>query len=149
MCARIVIGLLSLTLAACSAPAPLPDPRVTAARDYVKEVTGDDLKVGGLKVSVSDVTNDGRTAHVRGTVVNAYTVPVAGIRYMVALMPPDSGRILDIFQRQVDTTLDPGEKKRVTLDVTSTYLSGLGSFEVVATPVQLDGKPVPPPSDWK
>lgn len=148
MRARLVVGLLwLLALSACSAPAP--DPRIAAARDYVKEVTGDDLKVGGLRVSVSDVATDGRTAHIRGKLVNGYSSPVSGVRYVVTLLAPNTGRVLDTYRRQVDTTLDVGESKRVTLDVTSTYLSGVGSFSVAATPVKLGGADVPPPPDWK
>jgi len=43
--------LLPVALAACTPAAP--DPGVEQARAYIKEVTGDDLKVGGLHVRVN------------------------------------------------------------------------------------------------
>ncbi len=145
---RCVPGVALLACCACSAPAP--DPRIAAARAYAKVVSGDDLKVGGLKVAVTDVTSDGRTAHFRGKVRNDYDQPVAGIRYVVSMMPPEGGRVLDTYQRQVDTTLDAGETKRVALDVSNTYQSGgRWSYSISATPVELDSKPFPPPPGWK
>jgi hypothetical protein len=138
--------VLALCFGACTPAAP--DPRIQSARDYAKEVTGDDLKVGGLQVAVSDVSSDGRTAHVRGKVTNAYDVPVSGIRYRVLLMAAGEQRVLDTYRRDVDTTLAPGETKRITLDVTSTYLASATNFEVVAMPVALDGKPQPLPPRW-
>lgn len=138
--------VVALCVGACTPPAP--DPRIQAARDYAKEVSGDDLKVGGLRVVVSDVAHDGRVMHVRGKITNAYDEPVSGIRYRVLLMAAGEGRVLDTYRRDVDTTLAPGETKRVTLDVSSTYLVSSTNFEVFAMPMELDGKPRPVPAGW-
>ncbi|MDX2170764.1 MAG: hypothetical protein SF182_27080 [Deltaproteobacteria bacterium] len=123
---------------------------LAAARGSVRRVTEEDLAHSPLTVSVGDVSTDGRTAHVRGTIVNESHLPVSGVRYVVTIMTVGNQRVLDTFRREVDTTLDPGESKRVALDVVSTYWSaGPTRFTVVASPVELGGEAVAPPADWK
>jgi hypothetical protein len=143
-----IASLLAVTLCVGACTQPAPDPRIAAARDYAREVNGDDLKVGGLRVAVSGVAHDGRVMHVRGKITNAYDEPVGGIRYRVLLMAAGEQRVLDTYRRDVDTTLAPGETKRITLDVTSTHLTSSTTFEVLAMPVELDGKPQPLPPQW-
>lgn len=146
--ARLVAVALT---AACSAGTTLStsDPEIEAIRTYAREVSGDDLTVGRLRVRVSDISSDGRVARVRGKVTNTYDVPVAGIRYQVELYSAAGERVLDVYRREVDTTLAAGQTRRVVLDVSSQYLSAAPiAFEVVATPVRLDGKPFPPPPGW-
>ncbi|MEO8603012.1 MAG: hypothetical protein ABI629_10590 [bacterium] len=151
---RIGAGLLLLNLGVLSACAPAApnaqDAQDAAIRDYVKEVTGDDLKIGQLRVTVGDVTTDGRYAHMRGTVENRYDQPVDGIRYLIEIFTAgESTKVLDSWQREVTTSLGPGERKRVSLDVTSMYFGSSGAFDVIATPVKLGGKDMPPPPGWK
>jgi len=53
------------------------DPRAVAARSYVREVTGEDLKrPGRLEVHTTDVSTDGRFAKFRGYVRNKFDEPV-------------------------------------------------------------------------
>jgi hypothetical protein len=131
------------------------DPKVTAARDYVKEVTGqtdEDLKANSnsLVVTVGDVTTDGRIAKIRGRVENRYAEPVEGIRYVVEIYAVgDSLRLLGTHQREVDTSLDPGDSRLVVIDAESMYLKEGNRFRIVATPVKLGGREIPPPPTWE
>jgi hypothetical protein len=126
-----------------------------ATRAYVKEVTGlsdDDLAAGGggLRVTVRDVTSDGRIATIRGRVENGYREPVEGVRYVVGFFAAgDPPRLLGTYQHEVDTTIEPGDATSITIEAESMYLSGTGRFGVAATPVKLGGRDIPPPPEWK
>jgi hypothetical protein len=130
------------------------DPKATAAREYVKEVTGqtdEDLKANSnsLVVTVGDVTTDGRVAKIRGKVENRYAEPVEGVRYVVEIYAVgESLRMLGTYQREVDTSLEPGEDKLVVIDAESMYLQPHNRFRVVATPVKVGGREIPPPPGW-
>jgi len=147
-----VAAIAGLALAACSPPAPhAPNAHDAAIRDYVKEVTGDDLEVGLLQVTVGDVTTDGRYARIRGSIVNRFDKPVEGIRYRVAIIGPGQPpRLLDLWRHDVDTTLGPGEEKHVSLDVTSMYFGSEGSrFSALAFPIKLGGADFATPADYR
>src|SRR5262245_64153528 len=127
---------LSVTIAAllCGCAAE-PDPQIEAIRDYVRETTGDDLKVGGggLRVSSNDVTTDGRIAKVRGRVENRYDEPVYGIRYVVTFFQPgDPPRTVDRWQHEVETSLEPGEAHGMRLDIDSMYVASESRFVIEA-----------------
>jgi ankyrin repeat protein len=95
----------------------------------------------GLLVEVRSVTTDGRNAKISGRVTNALREPVHGIRYRVALMGPDGQRVLDEFEREIRTTVEPGAHSRITLDLQSMYFgaSGGGRFVVQAFPIRVGG----------
>jgi hypothetical protein len=116
----------------------------------VQHLGGDEPAAGALVVSTTDVLSDGRVAHVRGTIENRFAQRVEGIRYAVQIsVPGEQARVLDTWRRQVSTALDPGEHKRLSLDVSSMYASGgRWQFRIIATPVKLGGKDISPPADW-
>lgn len=129
------------------------DTKVEAIRSYMREVTGDDLKgPGRLQVTTTSVASGGRMAKVRGTVQNKFDEPVSGIRYVVTIYhqgnPP---RVLDRWQYEVDTTLEPGERSALSLDVESMYFGGEGPkpFTIDAQPVKVGSRDMPPPEGWR
>ncbi len=140
--------LLLVALAACTPAAP--DPGAAAARAYIKEVTGDDLKVGGLHVTVNKAIADGRHVRISGTVENRFAERVEGIRYTVIIAAPgDPPRVVDTLREEVDTTLDPGEDRSMRVEIENpTHASSSVLFDVVATPVTLGGRAMPPPEGW-
>jgi hypothetical protein len=143
--------LVVLSVALLSACTQQDDAKIAAARSYVREVTGDDLKgPGRLQVSANGVTTDGRIGKLRGTVQNKFDETVYGVRYIVTIYragnPP---RVLDRWQHEVDTTLDPGQRAPMTLDIESMYLTGSGQFLLDARPVKLGSKEMPPPEGWR
>jgi hypothetical protein len=105
-----------------------------------------------LRVSTTDIAGDGRFMRIRGTVENTGSERVEGVRYLVLFLsdgqPP---RILDTYQKETDVTLDPGERKGVSLDAESEYngRTGFNPAAILATPVKQGGKAVPPPPQWK
>jgi hypothetical protein len=129
----------------------VPEEKPIATPAFLGEVQREE-NASVLRVTTTDVATDGRYARFRGKVENTGTERVEGIRYMVLFLsdgtPP---RILDIYKREVDTTLDPGERKLMALDAESSYNGRLGfnPAAIVATPVKLGGKDVPPPAEWK
>jgi hypothetical protein len=131
-----------------------PDPQIEAIRAYVRETTSDDLKAGGggLRVTTNDLTTDGRVAKVRGRVENRYDEPVHGIRYVVSIYEyGETLRVVDRWQREVDTTLEPGERSMMRLDVESMYFGrgGASPFTIEAQPVKLGETEMPPPEGWR
>jgi hypothetical protein len=147
---RLVVVGLAAALSACARE---EDAKVEAIRSYMREVTGDDLKgPGRLQVTTGDVTTDGRIAKVRGSVKNKFDESVYGIRYVVTIYqqgnPP---RVLDRWQYEVDTTLEPGERSAMTLDVESMYFGSMGPvpFNIDAQPMKVGSKDMPPPEEWR
>lgn len=141
-------------LALLSACTPERDAKLEAARAYIRETQGEDMKAsaGGLRVTTNDVTTDGRVAKVRGRVQNKYDETVYGIRYMVTLYEyGDTLRVVDRWQREVDTTLQPGQGSMMRLDVESMYFgrSGASPFTIEAQPIKLGDKEMPPPEGWR
>ena len=129
------------------------DTSVEAARSYVREVTGEDSKPAGrLTVSTTDVQSDGRIAKIRGGVQNKFDKQVEGIRYLVTIYENGpAAKVLDRWQHEADTTIEPGDRAPMRLDVESMYFgaSGMGRMTIEAVPVKLAGQPVPPPDGWR
>ena len=150
MRARAWLTAISLgVLSGCAMLAPADEPIATPA--FVRSVQREET-ASVLRVTTNDVSTDGRYARFRGTVENTGTGPVEGIRYMVLfLSDSEPPRILDVYQREVDTTLEPGERKGMALDAESSYngRTGFNPAAILATPVKLGGKDVPPPKEWK
>jgi hypothetical protein len=142
------LAAVSALLFSCAAQ---EDPRTEAARSYVREVTGADLpKPTGLQISTTDVTTDGRIAKVRGMVKNNFSETVHGVRYLVTIYQQGSPpRVVDRWQQQVDTTIEPGQRVAMRLDVDSMYLSAtMVPASIEAEPVILGDKQMPPPEGW-
>src|SRR4030095_3020723 len=99
-------------LAACSSEEQAAkDERIRA---YMREVNGTEGKAPGtLQIAMPNgVTTDGRIAKLRGTVQNKFDEPVYGVRYMVVVFQSGSPpRVLDTWQREVDTVIAPGERR--------------------------------------
>ncbi len=140
--------LLPVALAACTPAAP--DPGVEQAHAYTKEVTGDEIKVGGLHVRVNKAIADGRHVRISGTVENRFAERVEGIRYTVIIaVPGDPPRVVDTVREEVDTTLDPGEDRSMRVEIENpTHASASALFNIVATPVTLGGRTMPVPDGW-
>lgn len=130
------------------------DSHAETVRNYVREVTGDDLKAGGggLRVATTNVAGGGGIAKVRGTVSNKFDQTVYGIRYVVSIYRQgDPPRLLDRWQHEVDTTLEPDDVSAMSLEVESMYFSGLGPtpFIIDAQPIKLGDQDMPPPEGWR
>ena len=149
MRSTVVVLALGLMAVSCASE---PDPRIASARDYITEVTGDDLKNGngGLQITTTDVTSDGRYARFRGTVTNHFDQRVEGVRYVVTIVG-DNGKPLDTMQYEFETDIEPGRSRALKLDVESMYLGRTGRVPIMidAAPVRVGGKDVPPPQGWK
>jgi len=139
-----IMGMV-LALNACAADKPIATPA------FIQAVQREET-ASVLRVTTTDIAGDGRTMRIRGTVENIGRERVDGIRYLVLFLsdgqPP---RILDTYQREVDTALDPGERKGVALDAESDYNArvGFNPAAIIATPVRLGARPVAPPAEWK
>ena len=140
-------GLLAVAGWSCSA-APPPDPRIEAAREYAREVTGDDLKssMGGLLVTIDSASVDGRYLRIAGRVANRYPEKVEGIHYLVQMIVPGNPpRVADTICREVGTTLDAGEDRILRMEIENPiHATGPGFVDIEATPVSLGGKAMEP-----
>ena len=147
----ILCVFAAAALAACtSEEQAAKDERIRA---YMREANGDTGKTpGSLQIAMPQgITTDGRYAKIRGTVQNKYDETVYGVRYMVVLYeggtPP---RVLDTWQREVDTTIEPGQRHALSLDAESMYFGrSAGTFGVIAVPVRVGDKEMPPPEGWR
>lgn len=141
----VVMLAVAGALGGCAAERPVATPA------FIRMVQDEEI-ASPLRVTTTDIAGDGRTMRIRGMVENTASARVEGIRYLVLFLsdgqPP---RVLDTYQREVDTTLDPGERKGVALDAESDYNArvGFNPAAIIATPVRLGGQPVPPPAQWK
>jgi len=146
----LAVAAVAASLWGCAAP---KDTRVEAARTPVRAASGKDSKQAGrLQVSVSDFIIDGRIGRIRGTVANTFDQPIEGIRYVVTIFGKEpSEKLLDRWQSETDTTVEPGERVPMRLDVDSKYFGAelKARFTVQATPVKLAGQAVPPPDGWR
>jgi hypothetical protein len=118
---------------------------------FVSAVQGEET-ASVLRVTTNDVSTDGRYARFRGNVENTSAQRVEGIRYMVFfLSDSDPPRVLDTYQHEVDTVIEPGEHKGMALDAESSYngRTGFNPAAILATPVKLGGQDIPPPKQWK
>ena len=148
--AKLAVAACAALLSSCAQEKSSSD---DAIRAYMREVTGDDLKGSGrLQVSTNDVTTDGSFAKVRGLVENRFDDTVHGIRYVVTIYeygnPP---RVLERWQQEVDTSIEPGRRVALRLDVESMYFGrgGTSPFTIDAQPVKLGKKEMPPPEGWR
>jgi hypothetical protein len=152
MTARYTATMAMLALlAACT---PERDAKLEAARAYIRETQGEEMaaSAGGLRVTTNDLTTDGRVAKVRGRVENRFEEPVYGIRYVVTIYEyGEPLRVVDRWQHEVDTTLQPGQRSMMRLDVESMYFGRRGSspFTIEAQPVKLGDKEMPLPEGWR
>jgi len=148
---RAPAWLTTMSLCALSACATRAPEEKIATPVFLQQVAREET-ASVLRVRTTDVVTDGQIARIRGTVENIGTERVEGIRYLVLFLsdgqPP---RILDQYQHEVDTTLDPGARKGVSIDAESSYngRTGFNPAAIIATPVTLGGKAVPPPAEWK
>ena len=140
----------ALMLCGCFEP---EDSRTAAARSYIREVTGEDLKKSPcLQVATTDVSTDGRFAKIRGLVTNNFGETVHGVRYLVTIYEAGSPpRVLDRWQEEVDATIEPGQRSLMRLDVESGYFGSLGRrpIDIDAQPVTVGDTPMPPPAGWR
>ena len=146
---RLAVAVVAVLLWSC---AEQKDSSVEAARSYIREVGGEDVKdAGRLQVSTTDVQTDGRIAKIRGGVQNTFDQQVEGIRYVVTIYENGpAAKVLDRWQHEADTTIEPGDRAPMRLDVESMYLLASGGrFTILAVPVKLGGQPVPPPDGWR
>ena len=105
---------------------------------------------GGLPISTTDVTSDGRIAKIRGRVQNPYAESVEGIRYIVRLQSEgDNPRVLESFQHESVERIPPGESALMRIDLESMYFSSARQISITAIPVTLGGRDVRPPPGWK
>jgi hypothetical protein len=146
---RLAVAAVAALLWGC---AEQKDTSLEAARSYIREVGGEDVKdAGRLQVSTTDVQTDGRIAKIRGGVQNTFDQQVEGIRYVVTIYENGpAAKVLDRWQHEADTTIEPGDRAPMRLDVESMYLLASGGrFTILAVPVKLGGQPVPPPDGWR
>ncbi|MEO8603013.1 MAG: hypothetical protein ABI629_10595 [bacterium] len=142
---RLLAGCCLFFLSACATQEPV------ATLGYLEQIADEESR-SVLRVVTNDVSMDGRYAHIRGTVENIGSERVEGIRYVVLFLSDDTPpRLLDTYRKQADTTLAPGERKALALDVDSTHNDRLGfnPATILATPVKLGGNDVPAPPQWK
>ena len=146
-CRMVAVATVAALLWSCAAQ---KDTSVAAARSHVG---GKDAKhAGRLQVSTSDFSSDGHIAKIRGAVANTFDQQVEGIRYVVTIFGKEpSEKLLDRWQSETDTTVEPGERVPMRLDVDSKYFGAelKARFTVQATPVKLAGQAVPPPDGWR
>src|SRR5262245_58524400 len=103
---------------------------------------------GRLRVQMTDVQINGSAARLKGTVVNEFSEPVEGVRYVVLVRDPEEPTVVhERFDRQADTVIAAGGRADMTLDVEGESLAQ-PKFRIVitATPVKLGGRDVPPPA---
>lgn len=151
MAPKLVAGsiLLCALLSACTMSTE--DAEMDKIRTYAREVSGDDSSRGTLSVTTTDVVTDGRLAKVRGKVRSRFKETVDGIRYVVTIYENGATpKVLDRWQRQVSTRIEPGGTVIMRLDVESMYFGRAGStrFGIEAFPVALGDQPMPPPAGW-
>jgi hypothetical protein len=144
----LVAAAVAALLSGCSEQ---EDPHSEAIRSYINEANHGAKPAGRLQISTTDVTTSSQIAKVRGRVENRFDQPVNGIRYVVTIYstgPPP--KVLGRWQREVDTSLDPGEGKAMSLDVESMYFgqSGTTRFRIDAQPVKLGDQDMPLPEGW-
>ena len=143
---QVYAFLMLLTLAGCAGVQTASPPAAPASNSFVKLPT----VAGGLPISTTDLTTDGRFAKVRGRVTNSHAEAVDGIRYLVRIETrSDEPRTLDRFQFDTGEQLQTGQSAAMRLDIESMYLSTANQISIIALPKKLGEQPVPVPNDWK
>lgn len=133
--------------AAASPPASAPkaaEPAPPASTNPVEAVP--------LEVIVTDQTTTGRVMKLRAKVVNPHAQEVKGVRVQIVFLAPagedEPMKVLEIQQKEMTTTLEPGGADMLRWDVESLYLGSQGRFLLAAYPKTLGGKDLPPPDHW-
>lgn len=149
-----VIAVVSLLgLAACSTPPPPATPEDAAAEEEQPAIdSANPTEHVPLKVVMTDQTTTGRIMLIRGKIMNPHREPVAGVRMQIVFVSPDGsggGKVQDIQQKELGSTIAAGDSVPFSWDVDSTYAYGGSHFLVAAYPKKLGGKDMPPPDNWK
>jgi len=151
---RIAVAIVALVLAACATrdkhPNKQPPVEVPAP---VEEETGsiNPTEEVPLKVTLTDQTTSGRLMKLQATVENPYDKAVTGVRVQLVFVAESANgpRVLEEQQRELDSTLQPGDSTLLQWDVESKYLSGASGMIVAAYPKRLGDRDMPPPDHWK
>ena len=105
---------------------------------------------GRLRLRATEMTTTGAHAIIRGTIENTFDEPVYGVRYMVTVYDTRTSKKVDVWQREVDATIKPGERAAVNLGVESQSMLGRNTrLKVTAHAIKLGGTSIPPPAGWK
>jgi len=78
--------------------------------------------------------------------------PLSGVCYVVSIdQDGPTPTVLDRWRVEADTTFEPGDRRMMRLDIESMDWgrSGGTRFNSEAMPVQLGGKDVPAPLEWR
>ena len=105
---------------------------------------------GTLQVQIIDLGASGHAGTIRGTVSSSFSQPVAGVRYVVTVRDKsDPSKILNRYERQVDTAIDPGGQAPVHLDIEGAPFGNKKlRIAIAATPVMLGDRAMPAPEGW-
>lgn len=157
---RTVVVAALLVFAACSSmpgqrpvsePAPTPAPASEAKPappPAVAEGSSNPVEEVPLKVELTDQTTTGRVMKLRAKITNPHPEEVKGVRVQLVFVAPagdDQVKVLEIQQKEMVTTLEPGGSDMLRWDVESVYM---GHFFIAAYPKTLGGKAMPPPDHW-
>jgi hypothetical protein len=114
--------------------------------------TDDSRAHSGLQFKTTNVSRDGQASIFHGTVLNRFDEPVDGIRYVLTVVDPGPPKT-EVFhwQQQAATMLAPGAQETVALSVENMNFGTRSRtrLRIVAAPVKLDGRDMPPPEGWK
>lgn len=156
MIARVTALVVLLTLAGCAGKraredlAPPPPPHGVAGTGHAEGVNPTEEMP--LEVALTDQVTTGRHMKLRGRIINPYTEEVVGVRVQLAFVVPDEeggGKVLELQQKELGSTLVPGGATMLRWDVESLYLGTEVRFIVVAYPKRIGGREMPPPDHWR
>lgn len=152
---RVVAFVSLLVFAGCAAKAPLPpasEPEPAAQEPALDSLTDNPTEGVPLEVVMTGQVTTGRHMKLRGRIVNPHTQVVGGVRIQLAFLAPDDeggAKVLELQQKEIGTTIEPGESTMLRWDVESIYLGGGAQFAVVAYPKRLGDRDMPPPDHWR
>jgi len=111
---------------------------------------GDSRPSDRLQLYPTEMTTIGARAVIRGTIENTFDKPVHGVRYLVTIIDTQTSQKVDVWQSEVDATLQPGQRAPLNLEVESESLVGRNTrLKVKAEPAKVGSKSMPPPAGWK
>lgn len=155
---RIAALIALLVGASCAPPAAKPPapvdnaapPAAAPVAPSADNPSGNATESVPLQVIMTGQTTDGRVMKLRAKVVNPHAEPVEGVRLQLVFLVPaeDSAKVLEIQQKEMGSTIAPGDSTMLRWDVESMYLSGSGRFLLAAYPKRLGGRDMPPPDNW-
>lgn len=125
-----------------------------ARQEGAAETTGPVTAADGtplLRIHVTDQTTDGRVMLMRGKLSNPHPEPVQGVRLILVMVTPrgdDKYRITDVQRKELGSTIPPGKSVMFRWDVESQSNAGPGRFSLLAVPVRLGDRDIPPPAEW-